>query len=464
MKTKLYRVVSSLIYQVIDFAIITFSIWIAYKLYRISGLGESVIYRKVDIVPVSMAIGLFVTVIMRFFKVYQTNSSVLNVEEIQNTTKGLTGAFLLLMMILVFEKVAISRYVIIFSYLISLTLVIVLKTFLYHVQSSSASLQKLSRRVLIYGAGELGRALFREFNNSPKFGIIPVGFIDDNPLIIGRSISRSGFDTSTGLNILGNRYDIKRLKELLTIDEIYIAISNISAESLNEIASVVKKENIKWKFVPNLYKSSVHKLRIEQIGQIPLVSEEESKSFYFLYVKPIFDILLAAILLVILSPILLIIVVLIKMDSKGPAIFKQDRVGKDGEVFEVYKFRTMYVDANPYTENPLDQNDPRITKIGKFLRKSSFDELPQLFNVLKGDMSIVGPRPEMPFIVEQYNEIHRQRLRVMPGITGLWQLSGDRKKAIHENMDYDLYYMQNVSFFMDIAILIETLIFAFRGI
>jgi exopolysaccharide biosynthesis polyprenyl glycosylphosphotransferase len=448
----------------IDFATITVAIWIAYKLYRISGLGESVIYQKTDIMPVSMFMGLFVIVIMRFFKVYQMNSSVLNVEEIQNTTKGLTNAFLLIMVILVFGRVAISRYVIILSYFISLTLVIVLKTCLYHIQSSSASLHKLNRKVLIYGAGELGQALYREFNNSPKFGIIPVGFIDDNPLIIGRSISRSGFDTSNGINILGNRHDIKRLKESLTIDEIYIAISNISAESLNEIASVLKKENIKWKFVPNLYKASMHKLRIEQIGQIPLVSEDERKSFYVPYVKPIFDILVSVILLVMLSPILLIIVVLIKMNSKGPVIFKQDRVGKDGKVFEMYKFRTMDVDSNPYSVNPLDQNDPRITKIGKFLRKSSFDELPQLFNVLKGDMSIVGPRPEMPFIVEQYNENHRERLRVLPGVTGLWQLSGDRKKAIHENMDYDLYYMQNVSFFMDIAILIETLIFAFRGI
>lgn len=464
MKTKIYRTVSSLAYQLIDFVTVTISIWIAYKFYRISGIGESVIYRKVDIIPVSMFMGLFVIVIMRFFKVYQMNSSVLNVEEIQDTTKGLTSAFLLIMLILVFGQFAISRYVIIFSYFISLTLVIVLKTFLYHIQSFSASWNKLNRKVLIYGAGELGQALFHEFNNSPKFGIIPVGFIDDNPLIIGGSISRSGFDTLNGINILGNRHDIKRLKESLSIDEIYIAISNIGAEALNEIQSFLKKENIKWKFVPNLYKASMHKLRIEQVGQIPLVSEEEMKSFYVPYVKPIFDTLVSLIILVILSPIIFVIVLLIRLDSKGPVIFKQDRVGKDGKVFKIYKFRTMGVDSNPYSVNPLDQSDPRITKIGKFLRKSSFDEIPQLFNVLKSNMSVVGPRPEMPFIVEQYNEIQRERLRVLPGITGLWQLSGDRKKAIHENMDYDLYYIQNVSFFMDIAILIETLIFAFRGI
>ena len=130
----------------------------------------------------------------------------------------------------------------------------------------------------------------------------------------------------------------------------------------------------------------------------------------------------------------------------------------------MYKFRSMFSDAESYAVSPTNRNDPRITRVGKFLRKTSLDELPQIFNVLKGEMSFVGPRPEMPFIVATYNDIHRERLRVKPGITGLWQLSGDRKKAIHENMDYDIYYMRNMSLFLDMAILVETLVFAFRGI
>ena len=109
-------------------------------------------------------------------------------------------------------------------------------------------------------------------------------------------------------------------------------------------------------------------------------------------------------------------------------------------------------------------NDARVTKFGRFLRKTSFDEIPQLINVLKGEMSLVGPRPEMPFIASEYTDFHRERLKILPGITGLWQLSGDRRKAIHENMEYDLYYTNNMSFFLDLAILLETLIFAFRGI
>jgi len=153
-----------------------------------------------------------------------------------------------------------------------------------------------------------------------------------------------------------------------------------------------------------------------------------------------------------------------KIDSKGPVFFRQERIGRNGKAFKMYKFRSMIKGTDPYAVNPMNQYDVRITRFGRFLRRTSLDELPQIINVLKGEMSFIGPRPEMPFIVDQYDEVHRERLKVLPGITGLWQLSGDRKKAIHENMDYDLYYIRNMSFFLDFAIFIETLFFAFRGI
>jgi len=124
----------------------------------------------------------------------------------------------------------------------------------------------------------------------------------------------------------------------------------------------------------------------------------------------------------------------------------------------------MNVDSPKYDFSPQASDDPRITRVGRFLRRTSLDELPQLLNVLKGDMSLVGPRPEMPFIVEQYSPIHRQRLQVTPGITGLWQLSADRAFLIHENIQYDLYYIRNRSFFMDLAILLHTVVFAMRGV
>ncbi len=139
-------------------------------------------------------------------------------------------------------------------------------------------------------------------------------------------------------------------------------------------------------------------------------------------------------------------------------------MGKNGRRFPMYKFRTMYCDAPQYSYSPGAGDDPRITPAGRFLRRTSLDELPQLVNVLLGHMSLVGPRPEMPFIVAQYTSLQRRRLTAKPGITGLWQLSADRAFPIHENLEYDLYYVRHRSLFMDMAILLHTLLFAGRGI
>jgi lipopolysaccharide/colanic/teichoic acid biosynthesis glycosyltransferase len=168
--------------------------------------------------------------------------------------------------------------------------------------------------------------------------------------------------------------------------------------------------------------------------------------------------------IVLFAPVWLLIAFLIRIDSPGPVLFRQSRVGKSGKLFGLYKFRSMCADAPKYEHSPTESDDPRITRMGRFLRRSSLDEIPQLINVVKGEMSLVGPRPEMPFIVEEYSAAHRQRLRVVPGITGLWQLSADRAFHIHENIQYDLYYIRNRSFFMDFAILLHTLVFAMNGV
>jgi lipopolysaccharide/colanic/teichoic acid biosynthesis glycosyltransferase len=172
----------------------------------------------------------------------------------------------------------------------------------------------------------------------------------------------------------------------------------------------------------------------------------------------------ALILLVCTLPICAVLSILIRLDSKGSVIFHQTRVGRGGKLFELYKFRSMHVDVPKFGLHPADIHDPRITRVGRWLRRTSLDELPQLFNVLKGDMSLVGPRPEMPFIVELYNARHRQRLTVMPGLTGIWQLSADRAFLIHENIQYDLYYIRHRNLFMDLAILLHTVMFAAKGV
>ena len=183
---------------------------------------------------------------------------------------------------------------------------------------------------------------------------------------------------------------------------------------------------------------------------------------YYTVAKRAADLIVSSILLVLSAPLLFLIALLIRRDSPGPALFVQKRVGRNGELFDIYKFRSMHADAPRYECSPTSSWDPRITRIGRFLRRTSLDELPQLMNVLLGDMSLVGPRPEMPFLVQRYNSRHRRRLQVIPGITGLWQLSPDRAFPIHENIQHDVYYIRNRSFFMDMAILIRTVFFAMR--
>jgi lipopolysaccharide/colanic/teichoic acid biosynthesis glycosyltransferase len=176
------------------------------------------------------------------------------------------------------------------------------------------------------------------------------------------------------------------------------------------------------------------------------------------------DVTASAALLLLAAVPLLIIAIIVSLDSPGPVLFRQRRVGLNGKPFTILKFRTMHVDACVDALTPRSSSDRRITRVGRWLRKASLDELPQLYNVLAGDMALVGPRPEMPFIVAEYSEQQRQRLSVKPGLTGIWQLSADRAAPIHENIHYDLYYLKERSVAVDLAILLHTAFYAMNGI
>ena len=172
--------------------------------------------------------------------------------------------------------------------------------------------------------------------------------------------------------------------------------------------------------------------------------------------KRTLDLVLSAIGLVLLGPATGLIAVAIRLDSRGPAIFRQERIGRYGASFMIYKFRTMEVDSPTFSLKPESFDDDRVTRLGRFLRRTSLDELPQLLNVFKGEMSLVGPRPEQPFLVEQYEPWKRERLSVLPGLTGWWQVNG-RKQPMHDYVEEDLYYIQRRSFLFDLRILFRTI-------
>jgi lipopolysaccharide/colanic/teichoic acid biosynthesis glycosyltransferase len=193
-------------------------------------------------------------------------------------------------------------------------------------------------------------------------------------------------------------------------------------------------------------------------------SLQSDMQVYYQKLKRVFDTTLVLALLIVFSPLMLAVAIAIKLNSPGPIFFRQVRVGKNGRPFTMLKFRSMHQNACGDGFSPKSGSDPRISSIGRLLRKTSLDELPQLINVLKGEMSLVGPRPEMPFIVKDYTALQCRRLEVQPGITGLWQISAHRKDLIHDNMQYDLYYVQHQGIFLDAAILMHTAVFAMKGV
>jgi lipopolysaccharide/colanic/teichoic acid biosynthesis glycosyltransferase len=207
-----------------------------------------------------------------------------------------------------------------------------------------------------------------------------------------------------------------------------------------------------------------HKVRIESLDSIPLITRPDRvQSLLNGALKRTFDVAFALAALTVGAPLFLIPAFLIKRESPGPVFFFQTRIGKDGRPFRMIKFRTMHLEQSRDAPTPQKRDDPRITNIGRWLRRYSLDELPQVINVLRGEMSMVGPRPEMSFIVEKYGPMERERLRVKPGLTGLWQISYARGEPIHDNIDYDIYYIENQSLLLDFLILNFTLFAVVKG-
>lgn len=291
-----------------------------------------------------------------------------------------------------------------------------------------------------------------------------------------------------GVPILGDLDELVPLMAVLNVQEVIITDNSIPSERLFEVMMQIKRgQRVEFRFAPSLFNVLPQKTSVEQIGVLPMVRLfREPLSDAERFLKRVSDIIISAIALILLAPVWLIISLLIKSDSRGPILFRQERVGMDGRIFLCYKFRTMRSGASDevhreaYRKNiegadeanagdeqtPVFgkvRDDPRITKAGRWLRRSSLDELPQLLNVLTGDMSIVGPRPPIPYEVEEYDIRHRKRLDMKPGITGLWQVSGRSRLTFEEMVRIDLYYIENWSLWLDLKIILLTLPAMLRG-
>lgn len=306
-------------------------------------------------------------------------------------------------------------------------------------------------RVAIIGAGETGRRVALRITNHPEVGYELIGFIDQRAAELGDKVS--------GVPVIG---DCEHLVDLLLryrIEDVFLAIPSLSQNEAFGMVVQCEAANVHFKIVKDdILQVITDRVKIDEIGDFPVIHLREGRLTPFgIFCKRVMDLILVLPALLFTLPVGLIIALVIKIDSRGSIFFLHDRVGKDGRIFKLYKFRTMSTETNPYAVAPGDQSDPRITRFGRFLRKTSLDELPQFWNVLIGEMSMVGPRPEMPFIVEQYEPWQRRRLDVPQGITGLWQIAGRKQLPLHYNLEYDFYYIRNWSLLLDMAILLRTI-------
>lgn len=305
--------------------------------------------------------------------------------------------------------------------------------------------------VIVIGVGRTARRAYARIASHPGGAYRFCGFVDHHH-------RRKLNNTLAGQPVLGQLQDLPRIVEEHNIHEVFLAAPMLSQTHVLTLVTECEHLGIQFKIVGNLFEVISSQVQIDEIDEIPVIQlRNATLPPLQAFLKRTLDLAVAGFLLSLFAIPMAIIAILIKLDSPGPAIFRQERIGLHGHPFWMYKFRTMTTSAQPYAMAPSDAQDPRVTRVGYWLRRFSLDEFPQLINVILGDMSMVGPRPEMPFLVSKYTAWERRRLDVKPGLTGLWQIVGRKNLPLSFNMEYDFYYIKNQSLLFDIIILIKTI-------
>lgn len=343
-----------------------------------------------------------------------------------------------------------SRPIILLSLPITLFLVLVEREIILRMEILARSKGFGSKRATIIGTGELAQAVAQKINAHPSYGVHFIGFIGDK-----------------NENVLGTINDLESIVKKHNIQILYIADKSYKNDQLVDLAAFCDEKDLKLGTIPDVFQILTTSPSVEDIEGLPIVSLKHTHFTPFnRFMKRTFDLLLVLFGIIVFSIPMVIVSILIKITSPGgSAIYSQERVGRKNEVFKLYKFRTMIPEAEKHTGPVLaTEDDPRKTLIGKFLRASKLDELPQLFNILKGDMSFVGPRPERPAFVEEFKQLipkYMERHRIRPGIAGWAQLHGGYNMPAEEKIKYDLYYIENWSFLLDLKIILKCIHIAF---
>jgi exopolysaccharide biosynthesis polyprenyl glycosylphosphotransferase len=327
------------------------------------------------------------------------------------------------------------------------------------------------RKTLIYGAGPVGVEIARRLVCQNWTGLVPIGFLDDDPAKSGSAVTVEG----NTLPVLGGWHQARDVIQSRKVQEVIVALPSVPYQHLVDFATSIMSLAVQIRVVPDLFHVISGKPDVCDLGGIPLVGVRRVAIDGFdAAIKRALDVAGAVLGLLAAAPVMLLVALAVRLSSPGPTLFRQERVGENGVPFSVLKFRTMVQDAESRLSevvdiDALDQpafkvaGDPRTTSIGRILRRWSLDELPQLINVLKGEMSLVGPRPEEAKVVAKYTYPQRQRLAVKPGLTGPMQVNGRGNLSFDERLSTELNYIRNYTLLLDIEILIKTLPAVVRG-
>ncbi|MDR9415154.1 MAG: sugar transferase [Gracilimonas sp.] len=465
LKLKRYREV--IFTSVLDFLIILASWFVFHSIYR-NTLNILVQDFNLDFISGGVVISLYWMIIFVVMGSYKKLYLVSRLDEFLKVLKAtILGALILYFIINIDERISISdQRTIIINYWATIFVLLALNRFIVRtIQKYYAQRGKGLHRAVIIGTGQTAKAAYEDLNRNKTLGMQVVGFVQVNGRIS---------DPVNGVKeeeVIGNLENIKAIVEEHKVQDILVALEPDRRQDLVDVISKIDTPEISLKLLPDFYQLVSGLSKTNQIFGLPLVEiSPEPMPLWEKTIKRILDIMVSLAVLIIAFPLLIIIAIAIRLTSKGPAIYKQKRVGRNGRLFTIYKFRTMYNDAEKHSGPTwAKKDDPRITKIGYWLRKLRIDEIPQLLNVLKGDMSLVGPRPERPHFVEKFSEqipLYTRRLRVRPGITGWAQVKWKYDTSlddVKEKTKFDLFYIENASLRMDSKILINTIITIIKG-
>lgn len=379
--------------------------------------------------------------------------------EMANIVRANTmGAAAILVAISAFKIEDVSRGLIVIFYVMNIALTILVRSLIHYFLHTFRKKGYNLKHILLVGYSRAAEEYINRINTNPQWGYVIRGILDDK---VPRGTMYHG------VKVLGTIANLNVILPVSQLDEIAVTLSLSDYSRLEQIVGLCEKSGVHTKFIPDYNSLIPNKPYTEDLMGLPVINIRyvPLTNTLNMIAKRSVDVVGSLLGIVILSPFLLVCAIIIKATSKGPVIFKQERVGLHNRSFQMYKFRTMYVQQQDEEVKAWTvKDDPRVTKVGKFFRRTSIDEFPQLFNILKGDMSIVGPRPERPQFVEKFREeIPRYMIKhqVRPGLTGWAQINGYRgDTSIRKRIDFDLYYIENWSMSLDIKIIFLTI---FKG-